>query len=76
MDIEIEIISTQEYISKYKKSPNKITTKSSTYVRLTEEQKAQRREDRAYHRNWKGSIKLSRAKSQRIADLNNRYFNK
>ena len=73
MNFEIEIISTENYISQYKKHPSKITKKASTYVRLTEQQKAQKRADRLYHRNWKSSIRMPRAKSQRIADLNNRY---
>jgi len=73
MNFEIEIISTEEYTREYNRTPQNITKRTSTYVRLTEEQKAQRRADRAYHRNWKSSIKMPRAKSQRIADLNNRY---
>mgnify|MGYP001036335473 CR=1 FL=1 len=73
MNFEIEIISTEDYISKYKKTPNIITKRASTYVRLTNEQKEQRRADRAYHNNWKQSIRMPTAKSQRIADLNNRY---
>ena len=73
MNFDIEIISTEDYISKYKKTPDRITKRASTYVRLTEEQKAQKRADRAYHRNWKDSIRMPRAKSQRVADLNNRY---
>jgi len=73
MNFEIEIISTEEYTREYNRTPQNITKRTSTYVRLTEEQKAQRRADRAYHRNWKSSIRMPKAKSQRIADLNNRY---
>lgn len=73
MNFEIEIISTEDYISKYNRTPKSITKKPSTYVRLTNEQKEQRRADRLYHNNWKQSIRMPKAKSQRIADLNNRY---
>lgn len=73
MNFEIEIISTEEYTRKYNRTPKNITKRTSTYIRLTNEQKEQRRADRAYHNNWKQSIRMPRAKSQRIADLNNRY---
>jgi len=73
MNFEIKIISTEEYVRKHKRVPSNSTTNRSSYVKLTEAQKAQRREDRAYHRNWKDSISMPKAKSQRIADLNNRY---
>ena len=73
MNFEIEIISTEEYTREYNRTPQNITKRASTYVRLTEEQKAQRRADRAYHNNWKQSMRMPKAKSQRIADLNNRY---
>lgn len=75
MNFEIEIISTEEYIREYNRTPKNITKRSSTYVRLTEAQKAQKRADRAYHRNWKNSIRMPKGKSQRVADLNNRYYN-
>lgn len=75
MNFEIEIISTEEYIREYNKAPKNITKRASTYVRLTEQQKAQKRADRAYHRNWKNSIRMPKGKSQRVADLNNRYYN-
>ena len=74
MDFEIEIISAEEYTAKYNKSPKRITKKGQPYVRLTEEQKARRREDRMYHNNWKNSISMPKGKSQRLADLNNRYY--
>ena len=73
MNFEIEIISTEEYTRTYNRTPKNITKRASTYVRLTEAQKAQKRADRLYHRNLKDSIRMPRAKSQRIADLNNRY---
>lgn len=73
MNFEIEIISTEEYTRKYNRTPKNITKRTSTYVRLTEKEKEQRRADRAYHNNWKQSIRMPRAKSQRVADLNNRY---
>jgi len=73
MDFEIEIISTEEYTRQYNKTPNSITKRTSTYVRLTNEQREQRASDRTYHRNWKCSTTMPRAKSQRVADLNNRY---
>lgn len=47
----------------------------SSYKPMTEAQKAQARADRAYHKNWEQSIRMMRAKSQRTADLNNRYYN-
>ena len=75
MNFEIEIISTEEYIRTYNRTPKNITKRASTYVRLTEAQKAQKRADRAYHRNWKNSIRMPKGKSQRVADLNNRYYN-
>ena len=56
MNFEIEIISTEEYTRTYNRTPKNITKRASTYVRLTEQQKAQKREDRLYHRNWKSSI--------------------
>ena len=73
MNFEIDIISTEEYTRTYNRTPQNITKRASTYVRLTEAEKAQKRADRAYHRNWKDSIRMPRAKSQRVADLNNRY---
>mgnify|MGYP001115351219 CR=1 FL=1 len=75
MNFEIEIISTEEYTRTYNRTPKNITKRASTYVRLTEAQKAQKRADRAYHRNWKDSIRMPKGKSQRVADLNNRYYN-
>lgn len=74
MDFDIEIISEETYKKQYNKSPKKITRSSSKYVRLTEEEKAQRRADLAYHKNWLNSISLPKGKSQRLADLNNRYY--
>ena len=74
MDFEIPIISTDTYILKYNKYPNRIVKNNNTYVRLTEEEKAQKRSDRAYHRNWKDSIRMPKGKSQRLADLNNKYY--
>ena len=75
MNFEIEIISTEEYTRTYNRTPKNIAKRASTYVRLTEAQKAQKRADRAYHRNWKDSIRMPKGKSQRVADLNNRYYN-
>jgi|TARA_B110000908_G_C10178636_1_gene414509 hypothetical protein len=74
MDFEIPIISTDTYILKYNKNPKRIVKNNNTYVRLTEEEKAQKRSDRAYHRNWKDSIRMPKGKSQRLADLNNKYY--
>ena len=76
MDFQINIISEETFKRKYNKSTIKRTQRASNYVPLTEEQKAQKRADRAYYNNWYNSIRMPRAKSQRVADLNNRYFNK
>tara|TARA_B110000908_G_C10172092_1_gene411372 strand:- start:166 stop:480 length:315 start_codon:yes stop_codon:yes gene_type:complete len=73
MDFEIEIISTEEYTRQYNKIPSKITKRTQPYVRLTHAQREQRIQDISYHRNWKESTSMPRAKSQRVADLNNRY---
>ena len=65
-------------ILKTSQSTIKRTPKSkskSAYKPMTEAQKQQARDDRAYHRNWEQSIRMMRAKSQRLADLNNRYYN-
>jgi len=74
MNFEIKIISTQDYVQKYKRLPNESKVSKSKYVKLTEKQKEQKRADRAYHRNWKDSISMPKAKSQRLADLNNIYY--
>ena len=76
MDFQINIISEETFKAKYKKTTIKRTKTASSYKPLTEEQKAQQRADRAYYNNWYNSIRMPRAKSQRVADLNNRYFNK
>ena len=75
MNFEIEIISQEEFKRQYRKPASKITRRSSTYKPLTAKEREQRDADRAYHRNWKNSIRMPKGKSQRIADLNNRYYN-
>lgn len=65
-------------ILKTSQSTTKRASKSKSaksYKPMTEKQKAQARADREYHRNWEQSIRMMRAKSQRLADLNNRYYN-
>jgi len=74
MNFEIKIISTEDYVQKYNRLPSKSKVSRNKYVKLTEKEKEQRRADRAYHRNWKDSISMPKAKSQRLADLNNIYY--
>jgi len=75
MNFEINVISRSDYEKKYNKKVTKIKKASKPYVKLTPEQKEQRRMDREYYNNWIGSIRKMKAKSQRLADLNNRYYN-
>ena len=59
----------------YKKRKSKVTKKVVRYKPMTAAQIEQRDADLRYLKNWRESNRMPRAKSQRIADLNNRYFN-
>lgn len=61
-----------------KRSANKGKSKRKkntvTYRKMTEQEKAQARADREYYNNWYNSIRKMKAKSQRLADINQRIY--
>lgn len=56
------------------KKKSKRTKSTPSYRKMTEKEKEQARMDRAYYNNWYNSIRMMRAKSQRLADLTNKYY--
>lgn len=57
-----------------KKSKSKRKKNTVSYRKLTEQEKAQARADREYYRNWYNSIRKMKAKSQRLADINQKIY--
>lgn len=57
-----------------KKSKSKRKKNTASYRKLTEQEKAQARADREYYRNWYNSIRKMKAKSQRLADINQKIY--
>jgi len=82
MEWNLEPMSQEELRLLEQRKGKKIATKkkpkrkksSVTYRKMTEEEKAQARMDREYYKNWSNSIRMMRAKSQRLADINQRIY--
>lgn len=82
MEWNLEPMSQEELRLLEQKKGKKIATKKKpkrkkskvTYRKMTEGQKLQARMDREYYKNWSSSIRMMKAKSQRLADINQQIY--